>query len=129
MGSRAMVAADRDDDAVAVFAALGDPTRLTLVRRLGDGRSRPITELAEDLPQTRQAVTRHLTVLTRAGLVAGERVGREHRYHLRPEGLRLGRDYLDRAAAQWDDALGRLRDLVEDSPSTTTDHQTGGSGA
>ncbi len=112
---------DDETAAVRVFAALGDPTRLSLIHRLVDGRSLTITTLADGLPQTRQAVTRHLVVLEEAGLVAGLRMGREHRYHLRPEGLRAGRDYLDRAAAQWDDALGRLQRFLDDDPSSDGD--------
>ena len=101
-----------DDAAAVLFAALGDPTRLRLVRRLADGKTQPITRLADGFPQTRQAITRHLVVLRDAGVVDAERVGREHLYRLRPQGLRDGREYLDRAAAQWDDALQRLQRFI-----------------
>ncbi|HEV2527994.1 MAG TPA: metalloregulator ArsR/SmtB family transcription factor [Thermomicrobiales bacterium] len=117
------LAQDDDRAAVVVFAALGDSTRLALIRRLGDGRSHPIAQLANDLPQTRQAITRHLAVLEQAGIVTGEHVGREHRYQLRPDGLRTGRDYLDRAASQWDDALDRLRHFLDDDPTDRGDTQ------
>ena len=108
------VARASDDVPALVFAALGDPTRLELVRRLGDGQSHPIIHLAANLSVTRQAVSRHLTVLRDAGVVADEHIGREHLYRLRPTTLRTGRDYLDRAATQWDDALDRLRRFVQD---------------
>jgi DNA-binding transcriptional ArsR family regulator len=108
------------DDLAPLFAALGDPTRLELVRRLGDGRQRSIRELSEGLPQTRQAVTRHLTVLAGVGVVGDHRVGREHLYVLRPAALRPARDWLDRAGAQWDDALGRLSRFLDDHPGDDT---------
>lgn len=97
-----------------VFAALGDPTRLSLLSRLSDGRSRSIADLSSGSPLSRQAVTKHLRVLEGAGLVANERAGREARYSYRPEPVAAARAYLDAVSAQWDDALGRLRAFVED---------------
>ena len=97
-----------------VFAALGDRTRLRLLARLSDGRSRSIAALSQDSEMTRQAVTKHLRVLEEAGLVASVRAGRESRFQYRPEPLAEARGWLDRVSAQWDGALGRLRDLVED---------------
>jgi len=110
--SKAEAAAPRPDPA-AVFAALGDPTRLALVARLADGTPRSIRALAEGGALTRQAVAKHLAVLERAGLVAGVKTGREHRFIARPETIGEAREYLDRVAAQWDAALGRLRAFVE----------------
>ena len=109
--SRADAAASRH---AAVFAALGDPTRLALVARLSDGQPRSISLLAAASALTRQAVTKHLRVLERAGLVQSLRVGRESRYTYRPEPVAEARKYLTTVAAQWDDALARLRDFVED---------------
>ena len=62
----------------------------------------------------RQAVTKHLRVLQDVGLVESVRQGRESRFACRPEPLALARDYLDRVARQWDDALGRLKAFVEE---------------
>ena len=73
---------------VQVFAALGDRTRLHLVDRLSDGRARSIADLTEGAAITRQAVTKHLRVLERAGVVEAERVGRESRFVLRPAPIR-----------------------------------------
>lgn len=95
--------------AAPVFAALGDRTRLALVHRLGDGRAHSIAALSADAAMTRQAVTKHLQVLERAGLVASARVGRESRYSLRPEPIAEMRDYLEGVSRQWDAALGRLQ--------------------
>ena len=97
-----------------VFAALGDRTRLGLLARLGDGRTRSIASLSQGGGLTRQAVTKHLRVLEAAGLVASVRAGRESRFALRPEPLAEARAWLDGVSAQWDEALERLRDLVED---------------
>lgn len=99
-----------------VFAALGDQTRLTLVSRLLNGEARSITQLHDGATMTRQAVTKHLQVLEDAGLVARERVGRESRFTLQPEALAPAQDFLQRASAQWDQAIGRLEDFLERSP-------------
>jgi DNA-binding transcriptional ArsR family regulator len=98
----------------AVFAALGDPTRLSLLARLSDGAARSIARLCDGAPLTRQAVTKHLRVLEDAGLVSRSRVGRESRYAYRPQPVAEARAYLDGVSAQWDAALERLRALVED---------------
>jgi DNA-binding transcriptional ArsR family regulator len=97
----------------AIFAALGDRTRLSLVHRLSDGRPRSIASLSAHTAMTRQAVTKHLDVLQRAGLVASSRIGRETRYSFRPEAIDEVRSYLDEVSRQWDDALCRLRSFVE----------------
>ena len=100
--------------AAPVFAALGDATRLNLLARLRDGRSRSIIELTEGLGLTRQGVSKHLRVLEDAGMVRSERIGRESRFVLQPDGLALAHAHLERASRQWDRALARLRALVED---------------
>ena len=97
-----------------LFAALGDPTRLSLVATLSAGGARSIASLSPGVPQTRQALTKHLRVLERAGLVESVRAGRETRFALRPQGVAAARSYLETVSAQWDDALGRLKALVED---------------
>lgn len=98
----------------ARFAALGDATRLALLRRLSAGGDASIASLAADTQLTRQAVTKHLAVLERAGFVAHARTGRESRYAYRPEPVAALRDELAGVAAQWDAAVDRLRALVED---------------
>ena len=97
-----------------VFAALGDTTRLELVSRLSDGQQHSIVKLADGLRLTRQGVTKHLQVLKQAGIVSCRKVGRENRFTIQPDPIAKARDYLTRASAQWDDAIGRLRGLVED---------------
>lgn len=107
-------ARSRRKNPAPVFAALGDPTRLELVARLGDGERHSITELTHGLALTRQAVTKHLQVLSDAGLVNRKRAGRESRFAIRPKALTGARDYLASISAQWDDAIARLRDVVEE---------------
>ena len=97
-----------------LFAALGDPTRLFLLRRLSAGQTLSIAKLAVDTEVTRQAVTKHLRTLEQAGLVRRERVGRESLFRFNPEPIADARDYLNAVSAQWDDALDRLRNFLED---------------
>ncbi|MDQ3644037.1 MAG: metalloregulator ArsR/SmtB family transcription factor [Actinomycetota bacterium] len=92
----------------AVFEALSDPTRrdlLALVGRLAGGTA---TELARELPVTRQAVAKHLAVLSSAGLVESARAGREVRYRLTPAPLSEAMAWMAGVGAQWDARLARL---------------------
>jgi DNA-binding transcriptional ArsR family regulator len=81
--------------------------------KLSDGQPLSITRLSADIKLTRQAITKHLRVLENAGLVSSTRVGRESQFAFRPEPVVEVRSYLDRVSQQWDDALSRLRSLVE----------------
>jgi DNA-binding transcriptional ArsR family regulator len=99
----------------ALFAALGDPTRLRLVVRLSRGESLSITELSTGTKLTRQAVTKHLHVLAGAGVATASRLGREQRWSLDEHRLAQARLFLDRIARQWDDALARLKAAVEEN--------------
>ncbi len=99
--------------AAPVFAALGDPTRLSLLSKLSDGKTRSISKLSADTQLTRQAITKHLHVLESAGLVSSNRVGRESQFAYRPEPVAHARSYLETVSAQWDDALSRLRSHLE----------------
>ena len=97
----------------AVFAALGDETRLALVSTLSGGEPRSITQLTGGARITRQAITKHLRVLESAGLVHSARAGRESRFQLDPAPLNELRDYLERVSEQWDQVLARLKTFVE----------------
>src|SRR5438552_2131887 len=99
--------------AAPLFAALGDETRLALVARLCAAGPLSITSLAEGTDITRQAITKHLTVLADAGLVRDLRRGRERIWELEPERITAARRFLDVISQQWDDRLDRLRKLVE----------------
>ncbi len=100
----------------AIFAALGDPTRLQLLDRMGEREPRSIAQLSEGLTISRQAVTKHLRVLEGAGLVTMRREGRESRYAPRAEAILSAQAYLNRVTAQWDSALARLARHIEKSP-------------
>jgi DNA-binding transcriptional ArsR family regulator len=100
-------------DAAPVFAALGDDVRLTLVARLSKGVPLSITELSHKLPITRQAVTKHLHVLEAAGLVKGEKLGREQRWELESGSLTQAQQWIEAINRQWSDALTRLKNFVE----------------
>jgi DNA-binding transcriptional ArsR family regulator len=91
-----------------VFAALADPTRRAVFRALTDTGSATATELAGDLPVSRQAVVKHLQALAEAGLVAHERHGREQRYRPTPAPLGDALAWMVDAGARWDDRLRRL---------------------
>jgi DNA-binding transcriptional ArsR family regulator len=95
-----------------LFAALGDETRLRLVARLCDSPL-SISRLTAGSSVTRQAISKHLRVMEEAGLVRSTRRGRERVWQLEPRRLRDARHYLDLISKQWDNALGRLRELVE----------------
>jgi len=100
--------------AALLFAALGDPTRLTLLQRLSDGGPASIATLADTVTMTRQGVTKHLHVLAAAGIIDGSRQGRERVWTMNPSRLADGRRHLDTIAAGWDEALARLKTLVEE---------------
>lgn len=96
-----------------VFAALADPTRwrvLTLLAARGNGTA---TTLAAELPVSRPAVIKHLTVLDRAGLVEGRRQGREVRFSVRPERLDETARMLAQIASEWDARLAAIKRIAE----------------
>jgi DNA-binding transcriptional ArsR family regulator len=104
-------------DSAPVFAALGDVNRLTLVARLSAGEPLSITRLSEGTQVTRQAITKHLHVLKDAGLVRGSRQGREQLWELNPKQLAEARRALDLIGRQWDAALVRLKNHLEQESS------------
>ena len=96
-----------------IFAALGDETRLQIVGRLCEEGPMSIVRLTDGTEVSRQAVTKHLHVLEDAGLVRSSRDGRERIWELRTKRLAEVRKYLDQISTQWDEALARLKALVE----------------
>src|SRR6185369_11014283 len=98
----------------AVFAALGDETRLAVLGKLAGGEPQSIARLTEGTKLTRQAVTKHLQVLENAGVVKSVRAGRESRFALEAKPLDDARVYLDQVSRQWDAALARLKAFVEE---------------
>ena len=111
---RSSTIAARRQPRATVFAALGDPTRLSLVASLCGGRPHSISQLTRRSKLTRQAITKHLRVLERAGIVHSVREGRESRFAFDPQPMEELKDYLDFVSQQWDQALARLKSFVED---------------
>ncbi len=99
-------------DPAAIFAALGDPTRLKLLDRLGGGEQ-SLAALAQSTDISRQGVAKHLAVLEAADLVASHTSGRERRFRLRDGGITSAQDHLARIARGWEDTLARLKAHVE----------------
>jgi DNA-binding transcriptional ArsR family regulator len=97
-----------DDPTGRVFDALSDPNRRYVVEALAQRPTATATELAAELPVTRQAVSKHLAALGEAGLVEGTREGRETRYRLTPGPLGNAMDWLADVGASWDARLMQL---------------------
>jgi DNA-binding transcriptional ArsR family regulator len=91
-----------------IFAALADPTRREVISALAREPSLTASRLAGELPVTRQAVSKHLAALDRAGLVRASRAGRETRYELTPAPLGDAMEWMAGVGARWDASLARL---------------------
>ena len=100
--------------AAIVFAALGDPVRLTIFTRLSDTGPLPTVQLKEGSDLSRQAITKHLRVLEAVGLVRSFRVGRDRSWKVEARQLARTRAYLDQISVRWDARLKRLQAFVED---------------
>ena len=103
-----MTAPDAEARAGAVFDALADPTRRSVLRTVAERGPLTATALAASLPISRQAVSKHLGVLHAAGLVAADRVGREVRFAAVPDRMREAGRWLAATGAAWDARLDRL---------------------
>jgi DNA-binding transcriptional ArsR family regulator len=100
-------------NAAAIFAALGDETRLRLVARLSHDGPMSIAQLTTGFAISRQAITKHLRVMKTAGLVRSTRHGRESVWNLEQRRLTEARQHLSTISAQWDQTLDRLKRFVE----------------
>lgn len=94
------------------FAALADPTRRAIVRALSDGERR-VTDLARPFAMSLPAVSKHLGVLERAGLIERRKVGREQRCALRAKPMAQATDWLERYRVFWEGQLDSLAAFVE----------------
>ncbi|SRR5258708_4174180 len=103
----------RSATSAAVFAALGDETRLRMVARLCRQGPMSIARLTDGFAITRQAITKHLRVMKAAGIVRGSRKGRENVWQLEQQRLVDARRHLQAISMQWDETLGRLKRFVE----------------
>jgi DNA-binding transcriptional ArsR family regulator len=108
------------DQLSLTFAALADPTRREILARLADGEA-TVNELAAPFPVTLQAVSKHLKVLERAGLIARGRNGQLRPSRLRSDPLRGATDWLEHYREFWEGSLDRLADHLESmKPHDTT---------
>lgn len=95
-----------------VFQAIADPTRRELLSLLAE-KEMPVTVISSHFPMTRTAVSKHLRILSEAGLVYEHKVGRETRYKLRPEGLKELKQWLSYYERFWESKLSTLKSFVE----------------
>jgi DNA-binding transcriptional ArsR family regulator len=100
-----------DDSSGAVFSALADPTRRGLLSAIA-AHPATATELAGELPISRQAVVKHLNTLAHAGLLEREREGRDVRYRVTPEPLSEAVTWIASVGGQWDSRLAALRSTL-----------------
>ncbi len=96
-----------------VFAALGDPTRLKLVAVLCSGGALSIVQLTANTNISRQAVTKHLQVLSDAGVARDMKAGRKRLWQLDPARIEEAKRSLEVIGRQWEITLGRLKAFAE----------------
>jgi len=101
-----------------VFQALADPTRRAILDRLRVEGPLSVKELSSPLPISRQAATKHLDLLSAAGLVRADRVGRERHHSLVAPSLVPVHTWLEPYAAAWDRRLDRLQKHLAQQPET-----------
>jgi DNA-binding transcriptional ArsR family regulator len=102
-----MVGMTAEDQLSMVFAALADPTRRAILARLADGDA-TVTELAEPFPISLPAISRHLKVLERAGLISRSRAGQWRSSSLEPTPLKEATDWMERYRVFWEGSFDRL---------------------
>jgi DNA-binding transcriptional ArsR family regulator len=103
------------DAAAAVFGALADPTRRRLLSAIATHPA-TATELAGDLPISRQAVVKHLSALSEAGLLERERSGRDVRYRVTPAPMNEAVSWMAQVGAEWDARLAELASTLPRRP-------------
>jgi len=114
------MSAARQDPAGAVFGALSDPTRRALLAAVASRPQATATELAAQLPISRQAVLKHLTALAQAGLLDRERSGREVRYRMTPAPLSEAVSWMAEVGGQWDARLAALNSQFPARPAAAS---------
>lgn len=103
-----------DTATASVFDALGDQHRLQMVIRLCDAGPSSTLQLAQAIPLTRQATTKHLEILQAVGVVSSAKRGRERIWTVQPKPLMAAGDYLNALSRRWDQAIDRLKAFVSD---------------
>jgi DNA-binding transcriptional ArsR family regulator len=102
-----MVKRVTDDRLSVIFGALADPTRRAILARLADGEA-TVTELTAPFPISMPAISRHLKVLQRAGLISRSRSGQHLSSALRPAPLQEATEWMERYRRFWDASFDRL---------------------
>jgi DNA-binding transcriptional ArsR family regulator len=95
------------------FAALGDPTRLAILSRLAAEGDMTVQDIAKPFPMSLPAISQHLKVLERAGLITRGRDGQKRPCQIRPDRLAEARQWLDHTRQAWDARLERLERFLE----------------
>ncbi len=95
-----------------VFSALADPTRRAILARLSEGEA-PVKALAEPFELSGPAITKHLKVLERAGLISRSREGQQRPCRLEARALEPAADWIDHFRAMWEERLDRLDDYLK----------------
>jgi len=99
-------------DLSILFAALADPTRRAILSRLAEGDA-PVKALAEPFALSGPAITKHLKVLERAGLITRTREGQQRPCHLEPEALAPAAEWIEQYRAMWEAQLDRLGEYLK----------------
>jgi DNA-binding transcriptional ArsR family regulator len=119
-------AAEMETIAERVFGALADPTRRSILAVLAASGPATATDLAGRLPVTRQAIAKHLALLSDAGLVTAEPGERRRvRYRLKSAPMQVAQQFLAVLARDWDGPLGALRQHLDLSTEPATQTEKG----
>ena len=102
------------DQLSTTFAALADPTRRAIIARLAEDEEVTVNELAQPFPLSVQAVSKHLKVLERAGLITRGRAAQQRPSRLEGAPLRDVEDWLERYREIWEGRLDRLERHLKD---------------
>jgi DNA-binding transcriptional ArsR family regulator len=102
-----------DSELNATFGALADPTRRAILARLARGHA-SVLELAEPFDMSQPAISKHLKVLERAGLIARGRDAQRRPCHLEPERLKQAADWLGTYRQFWEESYSRLDDYLHE---------------
>ena len=107
--TRALSTTNKLDD---TLVALADPKRRAILRRLAQGEAR-VTELAAPFDVSLNAISKHIKLLERGGLVQRRRMGREHMIRFNPKSLDKVQDWITKQKAFWQSSLEALDDLLQ----------------
>jgi DNA-binding transcriptional ArsR family regulator len=111
----------RADPLTATFAALADPTRRAILARLASGDAN-VTELAKPFDMSQPAISKHLKVLERAGLISRGRDAQSRPCRLEASRMKQATEWMERYRRFWDESFDRLEVLVDEMKKKETAH-------